>query len=372
MQNLDKSSFVDQINALEKATSVQGKIYHNISVHGNVVRFTRQGKSSSELINLEELFELYKSVDYPTNQEARKYISGRVQSPAVSIISSLGKGGSVSSTPKKQQASPKIQSVKSKPKKTSTKSAKKDKDETRFFEAFAVVVGEDYLLSKSIEKPIDSSNAFLSDDFRKYNFSTAINNNFEEFLKELDANFNFSGKSLAHNIDGLLVNHPTLGTRIVEFDEEQHLTPSLAVVLKHQSKDIELGFTSYYASLLQDVNYLNEQVLKKNRVEQRFNRYPENHDAFIKALQEETVSGYTEPKKNGFNYLGGRIAQRAYYDALRNAAHLSSKNKDWSPLLRFPKKYFEDKGGMKFSRLSDEKIKLLIEDFMGEVYGMNF
>lgn len=371
MRNLDKSSFVAQINALEKATSVQGKIYHSISVDGDFVRFTRQGKSSSERINLEELFELYKSVDYPTNQEARKYISGRVQSPAVSIINALGKAGSVSST-KTQQAPLVIQSVKSRPKKASTKSAKIDKDETRFFEAFAEVVGRDYLLSKSINKPIDSSNAFLSDDFKKYNFVIAINSNFEEFLKELDSNFNFSGKSLAHNIDGLLVNHPTLGSRIVEFDEEQHFSPSLYFALLKQAKEFELEFTSYYQTVLKDVNYLNSEVLRKNRIKQIFSGYPVSHNDFIEALKNEKVSGYTKPKENGFNYKGGRIAQRAYYDALRNAAHHSPMNKNFSPILRFPKKYFEDKAGTKFSNLANTQIKSAIKDFMQEVYGFTF
>lgn len=369
MRNLDKSSFVNQINALQKATSVQGKIYHSISVDGNTVRFTRQGKSNTERINLDELFELYKSVDYPTNKEAREYISGRVQSPAVSIINSLGKV-SANISPLKQKTKPVIQSAKPNLKKATTKSAKKDKDETRFFEAFAEVVGENYLLSKSIEKPISGSDAFLSDDFNKYDFPKAITAKFESLLKDLNSNFNFFGKSIAHNIDGLLVNHPKLGSRIVEFDEEQHFTPSLNFALSKQAQEIELGFTAYYHSVLKNVNYLNSEVLRKNRIKQSFSAYTLNHNDFTEALKNEKESGYIEPKENGFNYKGGRLAQRAYYDALRNAAHLSPLNKNFSPILRFPKKYFEDKTGTKFSNLTHTQIKSSIKDFMQEVYGL--
>ncbi len=102
MRKLDKNSFIAQINALKNAASVQGKIYHTIRVDGNSVRFIRQGKSTAERIDLEELFELYQAIDYPTNKEARLYISGRVQSPAVSIINALGKDRSAI-IPKAQQ-----------------------------------------------------------------------------------------------------------------------------------------------------------------------------------------------------------------------------------------------------------------------------
>jgi len=368
MRKLDKNSFIAQINALKNAASVQGKIYHTIRVDGNSVRFIRQGKSTAERIDLEELFELYQAIDYPTNKEARLYISGRVQSPAVSIINALGKDRSAIIPKAQQKVAPVVKVTRASTEKRAP-SINKDKDETRFFQAFAEAIGIEYLVSKSVGKPIGAEDAFLTDDFRKYGFPDEVEKNFETFLEELNSNFNFSGKSLAHHIDGLLVNHPQLGTRIVEFDEEQHFTPSLFTVIKQQSRSVELAFADYYYSVLADIDYLNAEVLKKNRVKHRFDVYPANHNSFIAAIESEKVSGYIKPKENGFNYVGGRLAQRAYYDSLRNAAHLSPKNQGFGPVLRFPKKCFEDKAGVNFSRLGLDQIEDYIRECLLELYG---
>jgi len=367
MRNLDKPSFIAQINTLKETKSVQGKIYHSIRADGHVVQFIRGGKSKSERINLDELFELYQAVDCPNTKEARSYISGRVQSPAVSIIKALSQSEHKTDSHEQNNLTDKVLSE---DKKRARKSANKDqpKDETRFFQAFAEVVNERYLLSKSIYKPVKSNHAFLSDDFRSYAFPEQIDQNFEQFLAELDSNIAFSGKSIAHFIDGLLVDHPQFGTRIVEFDEEQHFSPSLFYLLSTQSQRIKLDFSAYYLSLLQNTSYLNEEVLKKNRIKYRFSEYPQSHKDFLEAIQNERESGYIKPKQNGFPYLGGRIAQRAYYDSLRNAAHLSPKNTGFAPVLRFPKKYFEDKCGKRFSSLHSDQLKDVIKKCLIDIY----
>jgi hypothetical protein len=264
-----------------------------------------------------------------------------------------------------------VQPSRSRSERSTSSAIKKDKDETRFFQAFVEVVGAEHLLSKSVGKPINSEDAFLSDDFRKYAFLREVNENFESFLGDLNSNFNFSGKSIAQHIDGLLVKHPQLGTRIVEFDEEQHFSPSLFTVLSKQSLSIESAFVGYYHSTLKDIDYLNNEVLKKSRVKQRFDAYPVHHQTFLAAIKDQKVSGYIKPKENGFPFVGGRIAQRAYYDSLRNAAHLSPMNEGFSPILRFPKKFFEDKAGINFSRLGLEPIKLHIKDCLRELYGFS-
>jgi len=357
MPKLDRSAFIAQINTLENAMSIQGKTYHNLSVAGSKVYFTRQGKSRSESIDVNELYELYLKVDSPTNKEVRDYISGRVQSPAVSIINALSKKGAKNSS--KPISAPQLR-IKRQINKEQPK-----KDETRFFQAFSQVVGETFLLSKSMGKPISASDAFLVDDFRNYNFPEEVGQSFEGFLKKLNSSFNFSGKSIAHHIDGLLVNHPILGTRIVEFDEEQHFTPSLALALREQGKVVKLDFVDIYEKTLNDLTYLNQQVLRKNRIKHWFSSYPAYHNDFLTALENENVSGYIKPKENGFPFIGGRIAQRAYYDCLRNAAHLSPLNKGFQPILRFPKKAFEDECTMAFSNIKTETLveltKVLIE-----------
>lgn len=369
MRKLDKTLFITQVNALKKAISVQGKTYHSINTDSFIVHLTREGKSKPESIKLDELYALYKAIDYPTNKEARQFISGRVQSPAVSIINALGKSESKSASKKQHKTFSVVEPIK-KSVSRKEKNIDKVKDETRFFQAFAAVLGERHFLSKSIDKTINNNNVFLSDDFRNYSFTKGINQNFENFLADLNSNFNFSGKSIVHHIDGLLVRHPQLGTRIVEFDEEQHFTPSFYTILNKQTQAVELAFSAYYLSLLKDISYLNDEVLKKNRIKYSFEEYPKSYKEFLIAIQSQNVSGYTKPKQNGFPYLGGRVAQRAYYDSLRNVAHLSPMNKGFKPILRFPKKYFEDKSGMDFSRISTDQIRDLIKECLNDFYNL--
>ena len=369
MRKLDKTSFITHINALKQAISVQGKTYHSIKADSHKVYFTREGKSKPERIKMDELYALYQAINHPTNKEARQFISGRVQSPAVSIINALSKSESKSASKKQQKSIAVVEPIK-KSVYRKEKRINKDKDETRFFQAFAAMLGESNFLSKSIGKTINSNNAFLSDDFRNYSFPENIDHNFVEFLEDLNSNFNLSGKSIAHNIDGLLFRHPVLGTRIVEFDEEQHFTPSLYTVLNKQTQVVKLAFSKYYLKLLKNISYLNDEVLKKNRVKYRFDEYPRSHKDFMTAIQSENSSGYIKPKHNGFPYLGGRVAQRAYYDSLRNVAHLSPKNNGFKSILRFPKRYFEEKSGMGFSSISSDQLIVLIKNCLSDLYNL--
>jgi hypothetical protein len=371
MKILDKTTFIQEINNLHSVSSIQGKLYRSIRVEGQSVRFIREGKTTPESINLNELFDLYQAKDNPNTSDAKPFISGRVQSPAIAIISALRNIKSVAQAPTQTPQYERVSEAKeTESERIPTSSQSNDKDETRFFRAFSVLVGEEYLLSKSINKPINSDHAYLSDDFQKFEFTPDLIENFTSVLTELNSNFNFSGKSLATYIDGMLVNHPQLGTRIIEFDEEQHFTPSLYTVLSKQTQLIDLPFIAYYYATLNILDYLNNEVLKKNRIKHQFEHYPTNHPTFLAVLKDHKESGYIKPKPNGFDYLGGRVAQRAYYDSLRNAAHLSPKNPNFKPILRFPKKYFEDKSGNSFSRISSEQIIRHIRDYLKEIYNV--
>jgi hypothetical protein len=263
-----------------------------------------------------------------------------------------------------------LEKDKSKPLKN-LKSKRTEKDETIFFSAFNRLLGEEWLLSKSIQKPISSADVFLSDDFRDYAFPKSIENNFEELLEVLKSNYSFSSKSLSHYLDGLIKNHPIIGSRIIEFDEEQHFTPAFRNAIMVQSKSIDQKFLKFYLEILTDVNSLNVQTLKKHRINSRFQKIPKSYNQFLEALKNERVSGYIEPKENGFEYLGGRIAQRAYYDCLRNVAHLSSKNKGLQPIIRFPKKFFEDASKKRFGAIDNEDLMELTQLYLKKNYGLN-
>jgi len=370
MKKLNKSSFAESISDLEKATSVRGKIYHSIRVENNKVRFIRTGKSSHETIDLEELYELYLNVSKPTNTEAKAYISGRVQSPSVSIINALDSKPAIVieqvKEPSNEIRSRKIQSSTFKKKISSPQ-----KDETRFFLVLADILGASYLLSKSIGKPISASDVFYTGNFKDYQFDQKVEENFVEISENLKSNFSFSSNSLAHYIDGLSVNHPQLGSRIIEFDEEQHFTPALHTAMKVQEQNIPSPFFDRYIKIMEDLEYLNKQVLPKHRIKNRLSCVPENYTRFISWLADvnEKSSGYIETKNNGFPHLGGRIAQRAYYDCLRNAAHLSAENTNLESPLRFAKKYFENATGRSFNQISEKELKKLIIQNLKETYG---
>lgn len=360
-----KELFTNKLTSIKQAKSVQGKTYHSIEVINGKVKFIREGKTKEESIKLSELYELYSKVSKPTTKEARQHISGRVQSPAVAIINAMDNKNSSSIDSSRSKSIKKTT-----PKKTrSPQSVNAAKDETIFFSAIKELLGEEWLLSKSIQKPISSTVIFLSDDFRNYAFPKLIENNFEELLEALKSNYSFSSKSLSHHIDGLIKNHPLLGSRIVEFDEEQHFTPAFRQSMMVQSKSIDQKFSKFYLEILSDVNYLNDEVLKKHRIKSRFKELP-NNNQFLKAIENEKVSGYIKPKK-AFDCLGGRMSQRAYYDCLRNAAHLSSKNHGLQPILRFPKKFFEDATNKKFAAIAKEQIKELIAAYLKNIYSLD-
>lgn len=107
-----------------------------------------------------------------------------------------------------------------------------DKAETIFFRALNNVLGEPYVLSKSLNKPISSDIIYLNSDYRRMNFQVETEKLFSDVLNELGSDFKFSSQSLVHHIDGMVYQHPQLGTRIIELEEEQHFTAARLLIIK--------------------------------------------------------------------------------------------------------------------------------------------
>ena len=338
---------------------------------GRYVTFIRRGKFSPEEIHIDELYDLYIHEDVRNPTIAKKYISGSSQSPAVAILDILEKHISQESDrgPGAEATAdgtdiPKPDTI-AKPKK------KRLKDEARFFQAFSALAGGEFIVSRSVGKPISQSDVFLSDNYLDYGFDHHVIDCYKGLLDALDSDGSFSSASLSHVIDGLVTGHPVLGTRIVEFDEEQHFTPARKDTLTLLKTIIPDVYVSEYLDICNDLDYLNDAVLKKNRIKNRLSILPDTHKEFIQWLQEsdEKISGYIEPKR-GFDYTGGRIAQRAYYDSLRDTAHLSPKNKSFQPPLRFAKKQFEDAYHQDFKDLSIDQLRYVIMNQLNARYEM--
>ncbi len=317
---MEKNIFIQKLSSLKSATSVTGKHYSKIGVRGDKVLFVREGKTQPEHISINELFEFYSSGTLVNTIIAKSYISGRVQSPSVAILNALS-----TNSPRQKISEPTIF-------KSEEKVVKKEdsKDETKFFQALSDLIGENYLLSKSLGKPVNSGHIFLSNNFKAYSFSLEIESAYHKILEALKSDFTFSGSSLSHFIDGLIVNHSSLGNRIVEFDEEQHFTPARKETLEELSLVCVKNYIGNYLTICNDLEYLNEEVLKKNRLNFKLKKIPDSFNAFVNLIESKNLnsSGYIK-SKNGFPFLGGRIAQRAYYDTLRDTAHLSPLNKDY-------------------------------------------
>ncbi len=122
----------------------------------------------------------------------------------------------------------------------------------RFFRKFADVIGLDYIQAKGIDRPIATDLVELPCDYRKLTFNPDIRLMPNEMVELLDGDFNFGNNSLASKIDGLIIEHPLAGTRIVEFDEEQHFTPPRLFALERLSQSIELKYSSEFISICTD------------------------------------------------------------------------------------------------------------------------
>jgi hypothetical protein len=355
---MNSEQFRHQLSTVKQAKSISGKVYKIISVSATYVEFVREHNSKSERISIIELYNLYSKEKNINTSVAKSYISGRVQSPAVAILNSIN------FYPQTLNQSRDIEIVFRKQISVSPKKEPigKIKDETKFFMALTELIEEKYLLSKSIGKPINSSHVFLSNNFRDYNFDKSINGRFEKILLALRSNNSFSSESLSQHVDGLIWGHPKLKSRIIEFDEEQHFTPARKDTLKFIKEMLPDLDVTGYMNYCSDLNYLNRSVLKKHRIKNKLKGIPKSFIDFTRwlDLSNEKTSGYIE-EKNGFEFLGGRIAQRAYYDCLKDTAHLSPKNKILVSPLRFAKKAFEDKAGTTFSNLTIQDLKRILE-----------
>jgi hypothetical protein len=363
---MDKNEFKQRLSIIKSAISVTGKKYSSIQVFGDNLEFVRENKTKSENISITELFDLFTKENCINTSIAKAYISGRVQSPAVAILNKL-------ELPETNNITENVYSaIQEKPiiknnriKQTSGKI----KDETRFFIALSELLGKDYLISKSIGKPINSSHIFLSNNFEAYGFNSEVNDCYLKILTDLKSNRQFSSDSLSHHIDCVVINHPILKNRIIEFDEEQHFTPARMETLKHLFGILPNNYFSNFTEICKDKNYLNDCVLKKHRIKNKLENVPKSFIEFLKWLEasNEKTSGYI-CEKNGFEFIGGRIAQRAYYDCLRDTAHLTENNENFESPLRFAKRTFEDKEKMDFSLIANNKIKEIIVEILKKDY----
>lgn len=239
------------------------------------------------------------------------------------------------------------------------------KSEIKFYKCFEKVIGEKYLKSKFVNNNISKDDIFLSSNYKDYNFDDNIVNIIEKILKEFKSDLiNIPSRSLVSYIDGIIVKHSNLGYRIIEFDEEQHFNPyreKALTILKENN--INLVFIENYIELCKDIKHFNL-MIKKHRIKYKTNKIIDLKE-FNNIINISNNNNYIKQKK-GFDFLGGRVAQRAYYDMLRDLAYLSPKNPNLKQIIRFSKYEIEREFQNKFEKLSDKDIENFIKRRLNE------
>jgi predicted DNA-binding protein with PD1-like motif len=90
-KNMNKNEFIEKLSNLHFARSIQkGVLYTIKSVNERNVEFVREGKTKSEKIRVDELYNLFNHQGKINTSIAKDYIiSGRVQSPSTAFVLKL-------------------------------------------------------------------------------------------------------------------------------------------------------------------------------------------------------------------------------------------------------------------------------------------
>jgi len=373
---LDFETFKALLAQLKTAYSVKGHTYSDIQSDRDYIYYTRES-TSREPLSLKDLYHVYKTCDYINTTILRDYITGLKFSPSLAILIASGlydKNGH------RVQGEEDMGAVEMNLEGEATMQEDEvvaefetaENDEGRFFAALGNILDSKFVKGKSLFKPVSGADLTLASNYLNMGFPPDINDGMERLLANLGSDNQFGKGGLERFVDGMIINHPILGTRIVEFDEEQHFTPARLDSLRMLKEIENFPFLDLYRELCSLSQFLNSFVLPKHRVREKYDDPITDFKAFQAWLESVTPpgknNGYIAPKP-GFPFIGGRIAQRAYYDTLRDVAHLASPNRSkLSPIFRFPKVYVKLILKKEFDQASMSELQSLITKYLQEYY----
>lgn len=366
---MTKEEFTAKLSRLKSVNSRSGNNYRDLFLDRDRLSFRREEEFVTESIPIQELFDFYTSGKPINVINAEAYIPIEHQLPAVDILRELP-----DEDLKKEYHEFHSEMGEKDNSPAAEEFERPSDDEVRFFKVFAEIIDFSHIRSRSLGKPISSAELFLSNNYRDYNFPEEIEDIFKRILEALLSDGRFQSQDLTAYVDGMVLGHPELKNRIVAFDEEEHFTPARRDSLLILSSNLSLDFRDRYIGLCSDLDYLKGEVFQKYRISpETLAGLPETFARFSTWLESgwEEESGHLE-EKTAFGFKGGRIAQRAYYDSLLDSAHVSEKNQGFGQSIRFAKKSFEDIAGIRFSGISDEKLKEITIQLLREDYGLMF
>jgi hypothetical protein len=246
---------------------------------------------------------------------------------------------------------------------------KSEKDENIFLKAISNVISDKYLLSNKIKKPISEEHLYLGKDFKSFQIDDDLKSSLYDLTKQLKCSYEFSKGGLYQYLDLMVLNHPKLGSRLIEFDEEQHFTVFRKETILKIESFFPLEFWTDYISYCSNIYYQN-QMLKKNRIKYNTDKLIGNIQEFeyIISNYTNTNNGYVEPKQD-FPFVGGRIAQRAYFDSIRDIIHFDRRNKHLKPIIRISKIDIEKTYNQPFNRIKLNQIEDYVRSKLLKING---
>lgn len=213
--------------------------------------------------------------------------------------------------------------------------------ETIFFEALEMCVGKAAVLRKGppVVSFLARGGVRLMSNHRALRFPSAVSEVLDAIYEQLGGVWDdCSPRDLTGYIDGMLTADHPLGPCLVEFDEEQHFSPFRLVTLPMESKVVRTGFDiDEYLRFCTSEDYY-RRFLRKHRLRVMGKATQPTIDDLLKLIGSATSSarnGFIAPKP-GFPFPGGRVAQRAYYDVLRDFLPLSDTGRTFGlkPTIR--------------------------------------
>ncbi len=165
-------------------------------------------------------------------------------------------------------------------------------NQERFFNLLHVVLGNEIEIRQGYK--LINAHDFIT----KINGLPILGEYFADLIKILNSTYDFPFHS-GPKYDGILINHPKLKSRVIEFDEEQHFTP-------HRMKSIEL-FNEYLPFSVEYEMFFNTDEVRKKSI--RKNRLNNIVDVIMfRNLEETTVKirEYLENNNVNNRYIGDR------------------------------------------------------------------
>lgn len=236
-----------------------------------------------------------------------------------------------------------------------------------FFEALTLVLGDSSVVDRSAEisSYLDQLGVRIYTNHEVMELSPQMSVEMSKICELLSGPEDEQSAPRTLRPDGMITDASSLGPCIIEFDEEQHFSPSRLVTLEVAHDVFGARFDIHGYARYCSQRGFTYRFLKKCRISGLEPDMCTDPHAFLEALRGSvgmSSSRYIAPVA-GFRFAGGRMAQRAYYDCLRDVVHQSNRGvtAGLKPIVRISLFEIEEAIGERFESSSESSIARAIE-----------